>query len=68
MFTDVRLAAASACVRTLPTCRGARPRQRIVDSDSVNGLSFLPRSVVVAGSGIIAIEMARTPHTALHAH
>jgi NAD(P) transhydrogenase len=30
----------------------------ILDSDTVNGLSFLPRSVVVAGSGIIAIEMA----------
>ena len=32
--------------------------QRILDADSVNGLSFLPKSVVVAGSGIIAIEMA----------
>jgi len=32
---------------------------RIVhDSDSVNGLNYLPKSVVVAGSGIIAIEMA----------
>ena len=28
------------------------------DSDSVNGLNYLPKSVVVAGSGIIAIEMA----------
>jgi pyruvate/2-oxoglutarate dehydrogenase complex dihydrolipoamide dehydrogenase (E3) component len=28
------------------------------DSDSVNGLTYLPKSVVVAGSGIIAIEMA----------
>ena len=32
--------------------------KRILDADSVNGLSFLPKSVVVAGSGIIAIEMA----------
>ena len=32
--------------------------KRVVDSDSVNGLDFLPKSVVVAGSGIIAIEMA----------
>jgi len=31
---------------------------RILESDSVNAIDFLPRSVVVAGSGIIAIEMA----------
>ena len=32
--------------------------KRVLDADSVNGLDFLPRSVVVAGSGIIAIEMS----------
>ena len=37
---------------------GSPPGKRVVDSDSVNGLDFLPKSVVVAGSGIIAIEMA----------
>jgi len=32
--------------------------ERVLDSDTVNGIDFLPRSVVVAGSGLIAIEMA----------
>jgi len=32
---------------------------RIFDSDSINGLSFLPKSVAVLGSGIIAIEYAK---------
>ena len=31
---------------------------RIFESDSINHLSFLPRSVVIAGSGTIAIEFA----------
>merc|ERR1719507_1575912 len=37
---------------------------RIFDSDTINGLDFLPENVVVAGSGIIACEYAeifRTP-------
>jgi NAD(P) transhydrogenase len=32
---------------------------RIFDSDSINSLSFLPTSVAVLGSGIIAIEFAK---------
>ena len=32
---------------------------RCFDSDSIKGLSFLPRSVVIVGGGIIAIEFAR---------
>jgi NAD(P) transhydrogenase len=32
---------------------------RIFDSDTINTLSFLPKSVVVLGSGIIAIEYAK---------
>jgi NAD(P) transhydrogenase len=32
---------------------------RIFDSDTINTLSFLPKSVVVMGSGIIAIEYAK---------
>ena len=33
--------------------------KRIFDSDSINGLSFLPTSVVISGSGIVAIEFAK---------
>jgi len=32
---------------------------RIFDGDTINGLSFLPKSVAIAGGGIIAIEYAR---------
>lgn len=32
---------------------------RVFDSDSINGLGFLPRSVTIVGSGIIAIEYAK---------
>lgn len=32
---------------------------RIFDSDSVNQLSFLPKSIVITGSGIIAVEYAK---------
>lgn len=32
---------------------------RVHDSDSIRGLTFLPREVVVVGGGIIAIEFAR---------
>jgi NAD(P) transhydrogenase len=32
---------------------------RIFDSDTINSLSFLPKSVAVLGSGIIAIEYAK---------
>ena len=32
---------------------------RCYDSDSIRGLSFLPRDVVVVGGGIIAVEFAR---------
>jgi len=47
---------------------GSRPFQptnipfdgvRIFDSDSINGLNFLPKSVVITGSGIVAIEFAK---------
>jgi len=50
-------------------CTGSFPRtapgvpvdgKQILDSDSINlGLSFLPNSVVVVGSGIIAIEYSK---------
>jgi NAD(P) transhydrogenase len=33
--------------------------KRIFDSDSINTLSFLPRSVAITGSGIIAVEFAK---------
>jgi len=33
--------------------------QRVFDSDSINGLQFLPKSVVITGSGIVAIEYAK---------
>ena len=32
---------------------------RVFDSDTINGLTFLPRSVVITGSGIIALEYAK---------
>jgi len=32
---------------------------RVFDSDSINGLSFLPKSLAITGSGIIAIEYAK---------
>ena len=32
---------------------------RVFDSDSIKGLNFLPRSVVIVGGGIIAVEFAR---------
>ena len=33
--------------------------KRIFDSDSINTLSYLPKSVAITGSGIIAIEFAK---------
>jgi NAD(P) transhydrogenase len=33
--------------------------KRIFDSDSINSISYLPKSVVITGSGIIAIEFAK---------
>jgi NAD(P) transhydrogenase len=33
--------------------------QRIFDSDSINTLSYLPKSIVITGSGIIAVEFAK---------
>ena len=33
--------------------------KRIFDSDSINTLSFLPKSVAITGSGIIAVEFAK---------
>lgn len=47
---------------------GSRPFQpsnipfdgvRVFDSDSINGLGYLPKSVVITGSGIVAIEFAK---------
>ena len=32
---------------------------RIFDSDSINTLSYLPKSVAITGSGIIAVEFAK---------
>lgn len=33
--------------------------KRIFDSDSINQLDFLPKSIVITGSGIIAVEYAK---------
>ena len=30
--------------------------ERVFDSDSINGLSYLPKSIAITGSGIIAID------------
>ena len=32
---------------------------RVLDSDLINGLGFLPRSIAITGSGIIAVEYAK---------
>jgi len=32
---------------------------RVFESDSINGLNYLPKSVVITGSGIVAIEFAK---------
>ena len=32
---------------------------RILDSDSINRMSFLPKSIAITGSGIIAVEFAK---------
>jgi len=37
----------------------ARAPSRLFDSDTINGLSFLPKSIAITGSGIIAIEYAK---------
>lgn len=36
-----------------------RRYKRVFDSDTINGLSFLPRSIVIQGGGIIALEFAK---------
>jgi len=33
--------------------------ERVFDSDSINTLTFLPKSIVITGSGIIAVEFAK---------
>ena len=49
-------------------CTGSQPfrpsgipfdGKRIFDSDSINSISYLPRSVAITGSGIIAVEFAK---------
>ncbi|GKY98022.1 hypothetical protein MPSEU_000760300 [Mayamaea pseudoterrestris] len=49
-------------------CTGSQPfrpsgipfdGKRIFDSDSINAISYLPRSVAITGSGIIAVEFAK---------
>jgi NAD(P) transhydrogenase len=49
-------------------CTGSKPTRpptipfddvRIFDSDSVNGLGFLPKEVAISGGGIISIEYAK---------
>jgi len=59
---------ATVSTRNLLLCTGSKPLRfgaipfddvRIFDSDTINGLTFLPKSVVVVGSGIIAIEYAK---------
>ena len=60
---NVLLATGSKAVR-LPSLNGwygldVGGHVRVHDSDSIRGLTFLPREVVVVGGGIIAIEFAR---------
>lgn len=33
--------------------------KRVFDSDSINGLKYLPKSIAITGSGIVAIEFAK---------
>ena len=33
---------------------------RVFDSDSINGLNYLPKSIAITGSGIIAVEYAKS--------
>ena len=49
------------CTGSVPVRFGGIPfdNQRIFDADSINGLDYLPKSVVIVGSGIIAIEYAK---------
>jgi len=58
----------SITARKILLCTGSKPTRppdipfddmRIFDSDTVNGLGFLPRSVTIVGAGIIAIEYAK---------
>jgi len=60
--------ATQVTARKVLLCTGSKPTRlpsipfddvRVFDSDTVNGLAFLPRSVVIVGSGIIAIEYAK---------
>eukprot|EP00588_Corethron_pennatum_P032766 CAMPEP_0194349774 /NCGR_PEP_ID=MMETSP0171-20130528/107276_1 /TAXON_ID=218684 /ORGANISM="Corethron pennatum, Strain L29A3" /LENGTH=469 /DNA_ID=CAMNT_0039117265 /DNA_START=874 /DNA_END=2283 /DNA_ORIENTATION=+ len=44
---------------TVHTIRKLSDGVRVFDSDTINTLSFLPKSVAIAGGGIIAIEYAR---------
>ena len=66
--TNALLATGSKAVRldalgdlyTTPVLDAAHGAEtRCFESDSIKGLSFLPRSVVIVGGGIIAIEFAR---------
>lgn len=54
--------------RKVLICTGSKPLRfgsipfddvRVFDADTINGLGFMPRSVVIVGSGIIAIEYAK---------
>jgi len=49
------------CTGSFATRMGSIPfdGRRIFDADSINGLGFLPESVAIVGSGIIAIEYAK---------
>lgn len=49
------------CTGSQPFRPGGIPfdGKRIFDSDSINGISFLPRSMAITGSGIIAVEFAK---------
>ncbi len=55
--------------RTIVIATGSRPRspahitidhENILDSDSILSMAYLPRSIVVVGSGVIACEYAST--------
>ncbi|KAH8044568.1 HI0933-like protein [Aureococcus anophagefferens] len=57
---DVAGAKLLVCCGSVPMRVGGVPfdGRRVFDADSINTLGFLPKSVVIVGSGIIAIEYA----------
>jgi len=58
---DIRAKKVLLCTGSKPLRFGSIPFDdvRVFDADTINGLGFMPRSVVIVGSGIIAIEYAK---------